>query len=317
MERKKRKKVCVVGAGFVGRTLIQILANAHLCDEILVKDTKVSATHGVSLDIMQSAILMGSNTQVKLLERLEDIQECAALFFCAGSPRLPGMTRDDLLLANAEVVSSVLGEIKPHILDCVVVMVSNPLDAMLYVATKILDLPRSRILGMAGVLDSARMAYFITQKLGYGHGKVVAPVMGGHGDDMVPLARLANIDGVPITELLSPEDIQEIVEKTCNGGAEIVGYLKSGSAYYAPAMSVAKMANAILADTREVLPCSILLEGEYGYHDVCTGVPVLLGGSGVEKIFEIQLLDSEKALFERSIQSVARLIDTLKANHVV
>ncbi|RAX57818.1 malate dehydrogenase [Helicobacter monodelphidis] len=310
------QKVCVLGAGKVGGTLVQILANYNLCHEIWIKDSNIDVAKGVALDTMQSAILRGSSTQVHVVEEASEIEGCQILFFCAGSPRLPGMSRDDLLLANAKVVSTALSSLSNYLQNTIIVMVTNPLDAMVYTALHCLGLKASQVIGMAGVLDSARMSYFIAEKLGFGAGHITASVMGGHGDDMLPLERLSSVGGIPLTDLLSQKEIEDIIQKTRNGGAQIVNYFKNGSAYYAPAMSVAKMANAILRDTNEILPCSVLLQGEYGYSDVCTGVPVLLGQGGVKKVFEIRLTDKEKELFARSIQSVQSLIQTLKSHQV-
>jgi len=193
-------------------------------------------------------------------------------------------------------------------------MVSNPLDVMTYVALKVSGFPRERVIGMAGILDSARMAHFIYEKIGYGAGQIRASVMGGHGDSMVPLPKFSTVAGVPLSDILKPEEIEEVVERTKNGGAEIVGYLKNGSAYYAPAKSTAIMVEAILKDTKQIHPCAVYLDGEYGYSDVVSGVPLALGAGGVEKIFEVSLDNKQEKLFAHSVDSVQKMIDVLKKN---
>lgn len=240
---------------------------------------------------------------------------CDVVVVTAGSPRLPGMSRDDLLMINANITKEVIEGIAKYSPDAIIIMVSNPLDAMTYVALKESGFERSRVIGMAGVLDSSRMASFIQEKLGYGGGQIRASVMGGHGDDMVPLPRYSTVAGVPLTDLLSSAEIDEIVARTRNGGAEIVSYLKTGSAYYAPAKSTVIMVEAILKDTKQIHPCAVYLEGEYGYNDVVSGVPVMLGANGAEKIIEVTLNDSEKEMFQNSCNSVQSLIDTLNKNN--
>lgn len=311
------QKICVVGAGRVGATLIQNLANRNMCSEILVCDNNEGVAQGMCLDIMQSAYIAGSTTTVRVLKDNTELQGCTALFFCAGSPRLPGMTRSDLLLANARVVSEVFGAFKPYLKNTIVVMVTNPLDAMLYLTRKILDVPREQVLGMAGVLDSARMAHYIREKLQLTTSEIIAPVIGSHGDLMVPLGRFATVGGIPLPDLVASDVIADIENRTRNGGAEIVGYLKNGSAFYAPARAAAVMAEAILKDRGDVLCASVLLEGEYGFDDVCIGVPIVLGASGCRKILKYKLNDTEKAAFEQSVASVAELITILKNEQMV
>ena len=230
----------------------------------------------------------------------------------AGSPSLPGMSRDDLLMINAEITKEVVADVKEHAPEAIIIMVSNPLDVMTYVALKESGFPKERVIGMAGILDSARMAHFIHEKLGYGAGQIRASVMGGHGDDMVPLPKFSTVAGVPLTDVLDEEEILEIVERTKHGGAEIVGYLKTGSAYYAPAKSTAIMVEAILKDTKQINPCAVYLDGHYGHHDVVSGVPVALGANGVEKLFEMTLNEGQKTKFAKSVQSVRSMIDVLK-----
>lgn len=311
------EKICVVGAGRVGAALIHNIASRNLCAEILIKDNNNNRAQGICLDIMQSAYLSGSSTSVRILKDVSEIQETKILFFCAGSPRLAGMTRSDLLLANANVVRDVLLECKPHLKNTIVVIVSNPLDAMVYLAQKILDLPRTQVIGMAGVLDGARMAYYIREKLKLKTSKIITTVIGSHGDLMLPLGRFANVGGSPLTDLLTDVEISEIEDRTRNGGAEIVSYLKSGSAFNAPAKAASLMAEAILQDSKEVMCASILLEGEYGFYDVCGGVPMFLGTKGCEKIVEYKLNTSERDNFAKSLESVVELITILKENKII
>ncbi|MDX9796623.1 MAG: malate dehydrogenase, partial [Arcobacteraceae bacterium] len=231
-----------------------------------------------------------------------------------GLPRLPGMSRNDLLLTNAKILKEVMNEIKEYAPKAIVIVVSNPLDAMVYAALKVSGFPRNQIVGMAGILDSARMSHFILEKLGYGAGQIESSVMGGHGDDMVPLPNFSTVAGLALTEVLSDEDIEDIVEKTKNGGAQIVKYLEKGSAYYAPAHATSLMVEAILNDKKEIYPCAVMLEGEYGFNDIVSGVPVMLGKNGVEKVIELHLNQSQKELFARSVDSVQQLVDTLIEN---
>jgi malate dehydrogenase len=246
---------------------------------------------------------------------MSDFTNCDVVVITAGSPRLPGMSRDDLLMINAEITKEVIEGVAKYSPDSIIIMVSNPLDAMTYVALKESGFERSRVIGMAGILDSSRMASFIQEKLGYGGGQIRASVMGGHGDDMVPLPRYSTVAGVPLSNVLTTAEINEIVARTRNGGAEIVGHLKTGSAYYAPARSTTIMVEAILKDTKQIHPCAVYLEGEYGYSDVVSGVPVMLGANGAEKIIEVALDDAEKEMFKNSCESVRTLIDTLNKNN--
>lgn len=307
----KNKRVGIIGAGHVGSTVAFILATQGICQEIIIKDLNLDTARGIALDMGHAASATKTHTIVRVANEPSDLRGCDVVVFCAGSPRQPGMSRDDLLLANAKVIRTVLSEVKPYIQESVLVMVSNPLDAMVYTAIKESGLSPLQVLGMAGILDSARMASFIFEKLGYGSDQIVASVMGGHGDDMVPLPRYSNVAGVPITELLEPQEIEEIIHRTRNAGAEIVGYLKKGSAYFAPAKSTAIMVEAILKNSHQVFPCSVLLQGEYGYSDVVGGVPVKLGSRGICEIIELELLHEERERFDQSIQSVKSLIDAL------
>jgi len=309
------KRVAIIGAGNVGATVAYSLAMLGSCHEIILRDNKLDIARGKALDMSQAAAAVRSHTVVSIAETMADVTDCDVVVITAGSPRLPGMSRDDLLMINAKITKEVIQGVAKYSPNAIIIMVSNPLDAMTYVALKESGFDRSRVLGMAGILDSSRMAAFIQEKLGYGGGQIRASVMGGHGDDMVPLSRYSTVAGVPLTDLLSDKEIKEIVERTKKGGAEIVSYLKSGSAYYAPAKSTSLMVEAILKDTKQIHPCAVYLDGEYGYSDIVSGVPVMIGANGAEKIITVTLNKEEKEMFARSCSSVQSLIDTLKNNN--
>ena len=309
------KRVGIVGAGNVGSTIAYSLAMLGSCHEIILRDNKIEIAKGKALDMSQAAAAVRSHSTVKVAESMADLTDCDVVVITAGSPRLPGMSRDDLLMINAKVTREVIEGVAKYSPNAIVIMVSNPLDAMTYVALRESGFNRSRVIGMAGVLDSARMAAFIQEKLGYGGGQIRASVMGGHGDDMVPLPHYSTVAGVPLSDLLTPDEIDEIVQRTRKGGAEIVALLQTGSAYYAPAKATAIMVEAILKDTKQIHPCAVYLEGEYGFSGVVSGVPVMLGANGAEKIIEVTLDDAEKAMFAASCKSVQGLIDTLNANN--
>ncbi len=309
------KRVGIVGAGNVGATVAYSLAMNGSCHEIILRDNKIDVARGKALDMSQAAAAVRSHTVVKVAEDMSDLTNCDVVVITAGSPRLPGMSRDDLLMINAKVTKEVVQGVAKYSPNAVIIMVSNPLDAMTYVALKESGFERSKVIGMAGILDSSRMASFIQEKLGYGGGQIRASVMGGHGDDMVPLPRYSTVAGVPLTDVLSDKEIENIVKRTRQGGAEIVNYLKSGSAYYAPAKSTALMVEAILKDTKQIHPCAVALDGEYGYNNVVSGVPVMLGSNGAEKIINITLNETEASMFAKSCLSVQTLIDTLNKNN--
>ena len=310
----KGKRVGIVGAGNVGSTVAYSLAMLGSAHEIILRDNKIDIAKGKALDMSQAASAVRSHTVVTVAETMEDLTDCDVVVVTEGSPRLPGMSRDDLLMINAKITKEVIHGIAKYSPNAIVIMVSNPLDAMTYVALKESGFDRSRVIGMAGILDGSRMASFIQEKLGYGGGQIRASVMGGHGDDMVPLPRYSTVAGVPLSDVLSQDEIDEIVDRTRHGGAEIVGYLKTGSAYYAPGKSTAIMVEAILKDTKQIHPCAVLLDGEYGYDDVVSGVPVMLGANGAEKIIEVTLDETEKEMFKKSCDSVQTLIDTHNEN---
>jgi len=306
------KRVGIVGVGNVGATLAFTIAQKNICSSILLKDVRENIVQAMALDISQAANSAKSNTVVKACLSDEEFKDCDIVVITAGIARKPGMSRDDLLITNAKIMSQVITSVTTFNPNAIIIVVSNPLDAMVYTALKASGYDRSKIIGMAGILDSARMSHFILEKLGYGAGQIEASVMGGHGDDMVPLPNFSTVAGVPLSEVLSQEDIDDIVNKTKNGGAQIVKLLETGSAYYAPAYSTAQMVEAILNDKKEIYPCAIRLEGEYGYENIVSGVPVMLGKNGVEKVIELHLDDTQKEQFSKSIASVQELVDTLE-----
>lgn len=305
-------KVSIIGAGGnVGSIVAYSIAMQGLCHEVVLVDRDVDRAKGKALDMNQAASALRSHSVVRAAKSYEDIKDSKVVVITAGFPRKPGMSRDDLLFKNADIVSEVIENVKKYAPDSILIIVTNPLDTMTYVAIKKSGFPKNRVIGMAGILDGARMTHFIYEKLGFGAGQIRATVIGGHGDYMVPLPRYSTVAGIPITDLLTPEELSEIVHLTKNGGAQIVKLLGT-SAYFAPGRATAIMVEAILKDSKKIYPCSTLLEGEYGYHDITNGVPVMLGSDGVEKIIELQLTPREKDMFDRSVKSVQGLLDVLK-----
>jgi malate dehydrogenase len=298
-----RKKVTVVGAGHVGATTGLAIANKGLADVVLT-DIIERMPQGKALDMMEATPLMGRDAEITGTNNYVDTQGSDIIVITAGLARKPGMSRDDLLFKNAEIIGGVVDEVTKHSPDSIIIMVTNPLDVMAYLAYKKSGFPRERVIGMAGVLDSARFRTFIAMELGISVDNTHAFVLGGHGDSMVPLPRYSTVAGVPITELMSEEQVNRIVQRTRDGGAEIVSLLGTGSAYFAPAWSVAQMVEAILLDRKEILPCAAFLQGEYGVEDAYVGVPVQLGAGGMEKVFEIDLSDDERNAFEDSVAKV-------------
>jgi malate dehydrogenase len=307
-----RKKVTVVGAGNVGANCALRIADKELADVVLV-DVVEGVPQGKGLDILESGPVQGYDVTVTGANDYEPTANSDIAILTAGFPRKPGMSRDDLLLANYDVVRTATEQIARYSPNCILIVVTNPLDAMCQAAHWVSRFSKNRVVGMAGVLDSARFRTFIAEELQVSVENVTGVVMGGHGDTMVPLVRLSSVSGIPLTELMDQATIDRIVDRTRNGGAEIVKYLKTGSAYYAPSAAAVEMAESILKDKKKVLPCAAYLEGEYGINGLFVGVPVKLGSNGIEKIYEIQLTDAEKALLQKSAAAVQELVDVLKA----
>jgi len=302
-ERKLRKKITVVGAGNVGATTAQRILEMGLGDVVLV-DVVEGVPQGKALDLAESTPVVGISGSITGTNSYAETKGSDLIIITAGLARKPGMSRDDLLAANVKIVAEVTRQAAPLSPDAVIIVVTNPMDVMAYVAAKVSGFPYERVIGMGGVLDSARFRTFIAMELGVSVENTHAFVLGGHGDAMVPLARYSTVSGIPITELLPKEKIDALVERTRSGGAEIVGLLKTGSAYYAPAASSAQMAKAILKDEKKILPCSVYLSGQYCCNGVYAGVPVKLGSGGAEQIIEIKLTSEEQAAFDKSADAV-------------
>mgnify|MGYP006157183135 FL=1 len=300
-----RKKITVVGAGQVGSTVAQLTAYKNLGDVVII-DIVEGVPQGKALDLQESSCLQDFDSLVTGTNDYKDTANSDIVVITAGLPRKPGMSREDLLATNAKIVQSVTENIMEHSPDPIVIVVSNPLDAMVYMAKKTSNLPKNKIIGMAGVLDSARLRTFVSLELGCSLVDVDAMVLGGHGDSMVPLPRYTSVSGISITELMTPEQIERVVKRTRAGGAEIVSLLKTGSAFYAPGASVVKMIEAILQDKRRILPCTAYLEGEYGWSGIFFGVPVMMGIHGIEKIIELNMTDEEQAALNNSAEEVKK-----------
>jgi malate dehydrogenase len=306
-----RKKVTVVGAGNVGANCALRVAEKGLADVVLV-DIVEGVPQGKALDLLQSGPVQGYEVNLTGANSYEATADSDIVVITAGLARKPGMSRDDLLLANYEVVKSATEQAAKYSPHAILVLVTNPLDAMCWTSLQVSHFPRERVVGMAGILDTARFRTFIAQELEVAMANVTAMVLGGHGDTMVPIVRLSSVSGIPLTELMDAATIERLVNRARNGGAEIVKYLKTGSAYYAPSAAAIEMVESILLDQKRVLPCAAYLDGEYGYKDLYVGVPVKLGAKGVEKIYELQLLPEEKAALDKSAAAVQELIDILK-----
>ncbi len=304
-------KVTVIGAGNVGANTAQKIAAKELADVVLV-DVVEGVPQGKGLDMLESAPVEGYDVQIIGTNGYEQTAGSDIVVITAGFPRKPGMSRDDLLLANYEVVKSATEQVVKGSPNAILILVTNPLDAMCWTALKVSGFPRERVIGMAGVLDTARFRTFIAEELKVSFENVTAMVLGGHGDTMVPLVRFTNVSGIPISELMDETTINRLVQRTRDGGAEIVKYLKTGSAYYAPAASATEMVESILKDKKKVLPCAVYLQGEYGIQGLFVGVPVKLGKNGIEKIYEIQLQDDEKAALQKSANAVQELVSVLQ-----
>ncbi len=307
------KKITVVGAGHVGATCSQLLAMKELAREVILVDIAEGIPMGKGLDQWESAPIEGFDSQVKGANDYSMSEGSEIFIVTAGLARKPGMSRDDLLRTNAGIVESVCSEIKKVAPDSIIIMVSNPLDVMSQVALETSGFPRERVFGMAGVLDTARYRSFIALELDVSIEDIQALVLGGHGDTMVPLSSYTSVSGIPLTQLVSQDRIDAMVERTRKGGGEIVGYLKTGSAYYAPAAAAVQMAEAIVKNKRRILPCAAWLQGEFGMKDLFLGVPCLLGEGGIKKIVEVELSDDERAALEASAQHVRSTVEALKA----
>jgi len=305
-----RNKVTVIGAGNVGATAAQRIAEAGLADVVLV-DIVDGLPQGKGLDLAEAAPVVGHDARVIGTNDYADTAGSDVIVVTSGLARQPGMSRDDLLIKNAGIVRAVVSSAAEHSPDAILVIVTNPLDAMCHVAMAASGFPRERVLGMAGVLDSARFRSFIADELGVSVEDTHAFVLGGHGDTMVPLSRYSTVAGVPITELMTADRVSALEQRTANGGAEIVALLKTGSAFYAPAAGVFEMVEAILLDRKRVLPCAVLLQGEFGTHDLFVGVPIVIGRAGMERVFEIALTADEQAAFDRSAAAVKELVGVI------
>lgn len=307
----KRKKISVIGAGFVGSTCAHWAAAKELGDVVLV-DINEGAAKGKALDLFEASPVELFDSRVVGTSDYKDTAGSDVVIITAGLPRKPGMSRDDLLATNAKIMKDVCKGVREFSPNAVAIIVSNPLDAMAFVAKETLGFPRERVIGMAGVLDGARFRSFIAEELSVSVRDVQAFVLGGHGDTMVPMPRHCSVGGVPLQEIMSADRIEALVQRTRTGGAEIVNLLKTGSAYYAPAASAVQMAESILRDQKRILPCAALLQGEFGVKDLFIGVLCKLGGKGLEKVIEIKLNDTERAGLDNSIKAVRELVDALK-----
>ncbi len=304
----QRKKITVVGSGNVGATAAFLAAQKELADIVLL-DVVAGIPQGKALDMFEASPIQGYNVNITGTQQYVDTENSDVVVITAGIARKPGMSRDDLIATNVRIISEVTRNIVAHSPDCILIVVTNPLDAMVYTAQQISGFPRSRIIGMAGVLDSARMRSFIAAALDVSINEVSAFVLGGHGDSMVPLTRYATVAGIPLTELMDNEKIKAICERTAAGGAEIVQLLKTGSAYYAPAAAIVAMLEAILKDQNRILPCAAYLQGEYGIDGYFMGVPCKLGGGGMEGVVELDLNAEEKESLSKSLSAVKALIE--------
>lgn len=308
-----RPKITIVGAGNVGATTAHWLAEREIGDIVLVDIPQTEGMpKGKALDLMQAGPIVGYNTRLIGTTDYEPTANSDVVVITAGVPRKPGMSREDLVNVNANIIRDVINKAVPLSPNAIYIVVTNPLDTMTYLAYKLSGLPRERVIGQAGILDSARMRTFIAMELDVAVENVQAMVLGGHGDEMVPMVRFTTVAGIPISLLLPKEKIDAIVERTRKGGGEIVSLLKTGSAYYAPGAAVAQMVEAILKDQKLIVPCSVYLQGEYGLYDICFGVPVKLGRKGVEQIIELPLTEEERAMLERSVQLIRSTMAALQ-----
>ncbi|REJ67448.1 MAG: malate dehydrogenase [Planctomycetota bacterium] len=308
----RRAKITVIGAGNVGATTAHWCAAAELGDIVLLDIPQTEGMPaGKALDLMQSSPIMGFDATVTGTTDYADTAKSDVVVITAGIPRKPGMSRDDLLKTNAGIVGSVSEEVKKSSPDAIIIVVSNPLDAMVQQAQKVTGFPTARVMGQAGVLDTARYCTFLAMELGVSVEDVQAMLMGGHGDTMVPIRSCTSVGGIPVTQLIDSARLEEIIERTRKGGGEIVGLLKTGSAYYAPAAATAQMVEAIVKDKKRILPAAAYCKSEYGVGGYYVGVPVILGAAGVEKIVELELTEGEKAEFQKSVDAVKELVEVM------
>ncbi len=297
-------KITVIGAGNVGATAAQMLANKELANDIVLLDINEGVAKGKALDMYETMPILGSDSRIHGTSDYADTAGSSIVIITAGLARKPGMTRDDLLVKNNEIVSTCAKQAFEVSPNAYFIVVSNPLDVMTYVTLKVTGLPRERVLGQAGVLDTARYRAFISMETGVSMRDIQCQLLGGHGDTMVPLPRFTSVGGIPVTDFIGAERLNEIVERAKGGGGEIVKLLQTGSAYYAPGTAAVEMAEAIIKDQKRILPCTVMLEGEYGHNDVCVGVPIVIGKNGMERLVELNLTSDEKALFDESANHV-------------
>jgi len=305
-----RRKVTVVGAGNVGATVAHRLADRHMADVTLI-DILEGIPQGKGLDLLEAGPIEGYDCRIKGTNDYADTAHSDLVVMTAGFPRKPGMSRDDLLKANYDVVKDTIEKVVKYSPDCILIVVTNPLDAMAQTAYRVSGFSKNRVIGMAGVLDTARYRTFIAEALGVSVQNVQGFVLGGHGDTMVPVPGYTTVAGIPVTDLLPKEKLHAIIQRTRDGGAEIVKYLKAGSAYYAPSAAVVEMIDAIFNDRKKILPCAAYLEGEYGIHGLFVGVPVKLGARGIEQILEIKLSPEEHAALKKSADAVKELVSVI------
>ena len=306
-----RKKVTVIGAGNVGASCAQLLAQRDYAD-VVVMDIIEGLPQGKALDLRQAGPIRYYDTNLVGTNKYEDTANSDVVVITSGVPRKPGMSRDDLVLTNMKIVKEVTENVAKHSPKCIIIMVANPLDAMAHLALHVSKFPRNRVIGMSGILDTARFRTFVAMELGVSVEDVSALILGGHGDQMVPITRLAAVGSVPLSELMPQEKIAKIAERTVKGGAEIVALLKTGSAFYAPGAGAAQIVDSIILDKKRVLPCSVYLEGEYGIKGVFVGVPVKIGNGGIEKIIEVKLTAEENAALKKSADAVMELVKIMK-----
>jgi malate dehydrogenase len=305
-------KITIVGAGNVGATAAQIIVDRALANEVVLLDVVEGIPQGKALDINQSAAIQYSDTKIYGTNSYEPTSNSDIVVITAGVPRKPGMSREDLLTINADIVKTATSEAVKYSPNAIILVVSNPLDVMTYVSFVNSHFPRNRVIGMSGVLDTARLKTFICMELNVSIENINAMVLGGHGDSMVPLIRYSTVGGIPISDLLPKDRVDALIERTRNGGAEIVKYLKTGSAYYAPAASVVQMIDAIVNNRHRIMSCCVYLQGEYGFRDICLGVPIKIGEHGMEELLTINLTDEEKKAFDKSAEDVREQIKKLK-----